>query len=141
MLVGAAILPTAPLLVPGASPTLPEGVARVCDAVDATVDRLPAHDLTVLLAGDTGGGVHTHPSASLAGIGRHDPRNEEVAWSEPGQRVEVMVEEVENEEGMVLLSKEKADRVRIWLNLATAYEQDQAVSGVITGRVALVDPE
>jgi small subunit ribosomal protein S1 len=58
-----------------------------------------------------------------------------VARIEPGQRVEVMVEEVENEEGMVLLSKEKADRVRIWLNLATAYEQDQAVSGVITGRV------
>ncbi len=61
--------------------------------------------------------------------------NKGVARIEPGQRVEVMVEEVENEEGMVLLSKEKADRVRIWLNLATAYEQDQAVSGVITGRV------
>jgi small subunit ribosomal protein S1 len=58
-----------------------------------------------------------------------------VARIEPGQRVEVMVEEVENEEGMVLLSKEKADRVRIWLNLATAYDQNQAVSGVITGRV------
>ena len=72
MLVGAAILPTAPLLVPGASPTLPDGVARVCDAVDATVERLPAHDVTVLLAGDPAGGVHTHREASLAGIGRPD---------------------------------------------------------------------
>jgi len=58
-----------------------------------------------------------------------------VADIEPGQRVEVMVEEVENEDGVVLLSKEKADRVRVWLNLAEAHEKDQPVEGVITGRV------
>ncbi len=58
-----------------------------------------------------------------------------IADIEPGQRVEVMVEEVENEDGVVLLSKEKADRVRVWLNLAEAHEKDQPVEGVITGRV------
>ena len=58
-----------------------------------------------------------------------------IANIEPGQKVEVMVEDVENDEGIVMLSKEKADRVRIWLNLAQAYESDEPVEGVITGRV------
>jgi len=58
-----------------------------------------------------------------------------VAHIEPGQKVEVMVEDVENEDGIVMLSKEKADRVRIWQNLAQAYESDSPVEGVITGRV------
>src|SRR5262245_6877785 len=58
-----------------------------------------------------------------------------IAKIEVGQRVEVMIEDLETEDGVVLLSKEKADRVRIWHNLAAAYESDQAVEGVITGRV------
>ena len=71
MIVGAAVLPTAPLLVPGVSATLPEGVPRVADAVDAAVDALPPADLLVLVAaGDTG--LHDTPKATLEGIGRPD---------------------------------------------------------------------
>ena len=71
MIVGAAVLPTAPLLVPGVSATLPHGVPRVLDAVDAAVDALPAADVLVLVAaGD--GGVHAHAHAGLQGIGRGD---------------------------------------------------------------------
>jgi hypothetical protein len=72
MLAGAAILPTAPLLVPGASPTLPDGVEQVCDAVDATVEGLPEHDLVVLVAGAERAGVYARAEASLSGIGRDD---------------------------------------------------------------------
>lgn len=72
MLVGAAILPSAPLLVPGASPTLPRTVTRVCDAVDATVERLPDHDVVVVIAAAQSGRVHAAARASLAGIGRPD---------------------------------------------------------------------
>ena len=52
-----------------------------------------------------------------------------------GDTVEVMVEEVEDESGMILLSKEKADRLRVWDDLSNAHTQDEIVEGVITGRV------
>jgi small subunit ribosomal protein S1 len=58
-----------------------------------------------------------------------------IARVEPGQKVEVMVEQLESEEGVILLSKEKADRVRVWDRLGQAYERGDTVQGVITGRV------
>jgi small subunit ribosomal protein S1 len=58
-----------------------------------------------------------------------------IARIKPGDKVEVMIEETEGDDGVVLLSKEKADRVRVWDNLARAYENDEVVEGVITGRV------
>lgn len=72
MIVGAAVLPTAPLLVPGASGTLPDGVAAVCESIEAALDRLPDHDVVVLIAGAARGGVFDTAAASLAGIGRAD---------------------------------------------------------------------
>ena len=54
---------------------------------------------------------------------------------DPGAEVEVMVEDPENDEGVVVLSKEKADRVRVWVRLSDAHEADEVVEGVITGRV------
>lgn len=75
MIVGAAILPSAPLLVPGASATLPEGVDKVCDAVDAALEALPYCDAAVLLAtaeGSSGQGLYDAAEATLAGIGRPD---------------------------------------------------------------------
>ena len=54
---------------------------------------------------------------------------------DPGAEVEVMVEDPENDEGVVVLSKEKADRVRVWVRLSNAHEADEVVEGVITGRV------
>ena len=71
MIVGAAVLPTAPLLVPDVSSTLPEGIPKVCDAIDATVDGLDDTDLLVLVA-EGEGGLHDTGSATLAGIGRPD---------------------------------------------------------------------
>lgn len=71
MIVGAAVLPTAPVLVPGVSATLPDGVPKVADAIDAAVEALPPTDLLVLVAaGD--GGLHDTQNASLQSIGRPD---------------------------------------------------------------------
>jgi hypothetical protein len=69
VIVGAAILPTAPLLVPGVSATLPDGVAEVCDAIDAAIDRLPDHDVAILVAGAQQAGLYDEACASLAGVG------------------------------------------------------------------------
>ena len=52
-----------------------------------------------------------------------------------GDTVEVLVEDVEDEEGRIVLSKEKAERLKIWDDISNAYEKDQAVEGVIISRV------
>ena len=71
VIVGAAVLPTAPLLVPGVSPTLPPGVAKVVDCIDAAVKALPRCDLVIAVAaGDPA--IHDSATVTLAGIGRLD---------------------------------------------------------------------
>ena len=71
MIVGAVIIPAAPLLVPGVSASLPAGLPRVCDAIDAVLEGVPACDLIVLVAAGAAG-LHDTGSVNLAGIGRPD---------------------------------------------------------------------
>jgi len=52
-----------------------------------------------------------------------------------GDQVEVLVEETEDEEGRILLSKEKAERLKVWDDISAAFEADQAVDGTIIARV------
>lgn len=80
MLVGAAVVPSAPLLVPGVSAGLPDGVPKVSDAIDAALDGLPPWDTAVLIAAasrtgqSAAQGLYDLTEASLAGIGRPDVR-------------------------------------------------------------------
>src|SRR5437867_8723254 len=52
-----------------------------------------------------------------------------------GDRVEVLLESRENDTGIVVLSKEKADKMRIWDEISAACERDELVEGTIVGRV------
>ena len=52
-----------------------------------------------------------------------------------GDRVDVLLESRENDTGMVVLSKEKADKMRIWDEISAACERDELVEGTIVGRV------
>ena len=52
-----------------------------------------------------------------------------------GDIVDVLVESTEDEEGRIVLSKEKADRVRLWNEISKAYDEDRAVEGTIVSRV------
>jgi len=52
-----------------------------------------------------------------------------------GDVVDVLVESTEDEEGRIVLSKEKADRVRLWNEISKAYDDDRAVEGTIVSRV------
>src|SRR4029450_2999060 len=52
-----------------------------------------------------------------------------------GDRVDVLVEEIEDDSGRIVLSKEKADRLKIGDDTSKAYEADQPVDGVILSRV------
>ena len=52
-----------------------------------------------------------------------------------GDKVEVLVETRENEYGHMVLSKEKADRLKVWDEISAACERDEVVEGTIIGRV------
>lgn len=52
-----------------------------------------------------------------------------------GDKVDVLVEARENEFGHMVLSKEKADRLKVWDEISAACERDEVVEGVIIGRV------
>ncbi len=53
----------------------------------------------------------------------------------PGDQVDVLVEAKENEYGLVLLSKEKADKLKVWDEISAACERDELIAGTITQRV------
>src|SRR5918993_909265 len=53
-----------------------------------------------------------------------DPQNLQV-----GDEVEVFLEHLEDQEGAVVLSKKKADFMRVWEKIRVAHESDQPVEG------------
>lgn len=54
---------------------------------------------------------------------------------EPGKEIEVFVEEVDAHDGMILLSKRKADRIRGWETIVNEKGEDDIVIGKVTRRI------
>ena len=52
-----------------------------------------------------------------------------------GDEVEVLLEHLEDNEGSVVLSKKKADFMRVWERIRVAYESDQPVEGVLIKKI------
>lgn len=52
-----------------------------------------------------------------------------------GDEVDVLLEESEDESGRIVLSKEKADRLKIWDDISKAYKADEPVEGTVISRV------
>jgi len=52
-----------------------------------------------------------------------------------GDVVDVLVESKETDDGLVLLSKEKADKLKVWDEISAACERDELIQGTITSRV------
>jgi len=53
----------------------------------------------------------------------------------PGDEVEVLLEHLEDQEGSVVLSKKKADFMRVWERIRVAYESDQPVEGTLVKKI------
>ena len=51
-----------------------------------------------------------------------------------GDQVEVFLERVEDEDGIVVLSKEKANKIKVWDTLVEAYEEDRIIEGMIIAK-------
>ncbi len=52
-----------------------------------------------------------------------------------GDTIDVMMERWDDEGAVVLLSKEKASKIKVWEDIKKAYEEDGVVTGVVTSRV------
>jgi small subunit ribosomal protein S1 len=52
-----------------------------------------------------------------------------------GDEVEVLLEHLEDQEGSVVLSKKKADFMRVWEKIRVAHESDQPVQGILTKKI------
>ncbi|MCA9737605.1 MAG: S1 RNA-binding domain-containing protein, partial [Gemmatimonadetes bacterium] len=53
----------------------------------------------------------------------------------PGAEIEVLLESLEDEQGVVVLSKKKADFLRVWERIKEAYEQDRPVKGTLSRKI------
>ncbi|MCC7535637.1 MAG: 30S ribosomal protein S1 [Deltaproteobacteria bacterium] len=53
----------------------------------------------------------------------------------PGDTVDVLVESKENDDGLVALSKEKADKMKVWDEISAACERDEIIEGTVSARV------
>ena len=53
----------------------------------------------------------------------------------PGDTVEVLIDRIENENGMVGLSKNKADMVRAWNDISKAAENEEVIEGTVIAKV------
>ncbi len=53
----------------------------------------------------------------------------------PGDQVEVLIDRIENENGMIVLSKDKADMMRAWTDISKAAENEEVIEGVVVAKV------
>ncbi|MFV1987418.1 MAG: 30S ribosomal protein S1 [Gemmatimonadota bacterium] len=53
----------------------------------------------------------------------------------PGDTVDVFLESLEDDEGVVVLSKKKADFLRVWERIKSAFDEDQPVQGMIKRKI------
>lgn len=53
----------------------------------------------------------------------------------PGTEIEVYLDQVENNEGQVILSKQRADFMRVWERIREAFEREELVVGTISRRI------
>ena len=52
-----------------------------------------------------------------------------------GDRIDVLLERKESEEGLLILSKEKADKVRVWKDITRSCKEGEVIGGEIVSKV------
>ncbi|MEX0906894.1 MAG: 30S ribosomal protein S1 [Gemmatimonadota bacterium] len=70
---------------------------------------------------------------SEGAITRDEFKNPELL--QPGDEVEVFLENLEDADGVVVLSKKKADFLRVWEKIKTAHEENEKVPGMLTRKI------
>lgn len=52
-----------------------------------------------------------------------------------GESIEVLIDRIENENGMIALSKDKADMLRAWNDISKAAENEEIIEGTVVAKV------
>jgi small subunit ribosomal protein S1 len=69
-------------------------------------------------------------------IARHEFVDAQGAMTvKAGDKVDVFVESRESDDGLISLSKEKADKMKVWDEISSACERDEIIEGTISQRV------
>jgi len=53
----------------------------------------------------------------------------------PGDKIEVLIDRIENENGMIGLSKNKADMMKAWNDISKAAENEEVIEGTVVAKV------
>ena len=61
--------------------------------------------------------------------------SEELQNLKIGDRLQVYIEECEDADGNLVLSKEKADKMKIWEELEKLYKEEKSIEGKIVSRI------
>ena len=54
---------------------------------------------------------------------------------EAGQELEVYIDHVENEDGMMVLSKDRADIMKVWKNISKVVDNEEVIQGTVIAKV------
>lgn len=68
-------------------------------------------------------------------IPREEFNPEELKAIKPGETIQVFLEECEDREGNISLSKEKADRMKVWGQLEAAYQKGEEIEGKVLSKI------
>jgi small subunit ribosomal protein S1 len=61
--------------------------------------------------------------------------NEDLQTIKIGDRIQVYIEECEDADGNLVLSKEKADKMKIWEELENLYKEEKSIDGKVVSRI------
>ncbi len=103
-------------------------------AVETSIEHKPGSIMTGKVVAIFGNEVIVDVGLKSEGVVYLDEFKDPDSVS-PGDEVEVFLEEVESEDGIVVLSKRKADRIRGWEWILENKSEGENVSGTITRKI------
>ncbi|AUX25531.1 30S ribosomal protein S1 [Sorangium cellulosum] len=99
--------------------------AREGEIISGTVVAVNRDSVVVDIGGKSEGVIALREFADAAGQ----------STVKAGDKVDVYIESRENDDGLVTLSKEKADKMKVWDEISNACEADELIEGTISQRV------
>ncbi|MEO5726360.1 MAG: S1 RNA-binding domain-containing protein, partial [Byssovorax sp.] len=99
--------------------------AREGEIISGTVVQVGRDTVVVDIGGKSEGVIALREFADAAGL----------THVKAGDKVDVYIESRENDDGLVTLSKEKADKMKVWDEISNACEADELIEGTISQRV------
>ncbi|HEY4117080.1 MAG TPA: 30S ribosomal protein S1 [Byssovorax sp.] len=99
--------------------------AREGEIISGTVVQVGRDAVVVDIGGKSEGVIMLREFADGSGV----------TSVKAGDKVDVYIESRENDDGLVTLSKEKADKMKVWDEISNACEADELIEGTISQRV------